>query len=593
MLQNAFDDMGGRFEARLRDHRTVVRSTKTREGEISLSNAVAVLEAKFDFEVLDRLHQPSFVGIERATSEGSKIYLIYEIVSLKPTHFQMLGMDVSLPKTVRLEFLTKINESWGESEETWLDIVAVPTGYSLELDDGEPKFTRTSLIPLVGSTVHLLPNYIVRKFLCVDEGVPVGDLIGFDMPLTVDIETMVRYHAGIFGFTGSGKSNLTSYLIRKAVEVIPDLKVVVFDVAGEYSIHLLDLIADRGKVFSTEDFQGDVFNFLNAQAIPETLEKRLSESLLKEKIKKMFEANRIQKISEDSLDHKIDLNFILTSLWNIYDSGRAGGISANLKLKEIVQRLIEERGYYRSSDLAEFKEEDLRYLIETLQELVDTAPDRSSLKTDLTSILSYLKELSESRPKEGEESEVKAVTTSMLANQLLRSEQPLINILYLPDPDEARLITAKLINTILLIKKTRGARKKILMVLDEAQEFIPDRAVKTDYSDVSNRAVEALLRQGRKYRAHCWLSTQRVAHLNVNAIQQLHSYFVSTLPRLYDRIVIADAFSLSYDILEKTIELDTGQWLFVSYKATKQKSVPAFVQSPNNEDILIANLGVN
>ncbi|MEM3074315.1 MAG: hypothetical protein QXK20_06215, partial [Nitrososphaerales archaeon] len=128
--------------------------------------------------------------------------------------------------------------------------------------------------------------------------------------------------------------------------------------------------------------------------------------------------------------------------------------------------------------------------------------------------------------------------------------------------------------------------------LDEAQEFIPDRSQRTDYSDESNKAVESLLRQGRKYRAHCWLSTQRVAHLNVNALQQLHSYFVSTLPRSYDRMVIADAFSLSYDLLEKTTDLDTGQWLFVSYKATKQKNVPAFIQSPNNEEILLKNLGV-
>jgi hypothetical protein len=155
--------MGGRFEARLRDHRTVVRSTKTREGEISLSNSIAVLEARFDFKVLDRLHQPSFVGIERVTSEGSRIYLIYEIVNLKPTHFQMLGMDVSLPKTVRLEFLTRINDSWGESEETWLDIVAVPTGYSLELDGNEPRFAKTTLIPLIGSRAYLLSNYTVRK----------------------------------------------------------------------------------------------------------------------------------------------------------------------------------------------------------------------------------------------------------------------------------------------------------------------------------------------------------------------------------------------------------------------------------------------
>ncbi len=589
--QDIFDDMGGRFEARLRDHKTVVRSTKTREGEISLSNYVAVLEARFDFKVLDRLHQPSFVGIERLTSDGSKIYLVYEIVNLRPIHFQMLGMDVSLPKTVRLEFLTKINDSWGESEETWLDIIAVPTGYSLEPEGGEPKFAKTTLIPLIGSKAYLLSNYTVRKFLCVDEGVQIGTLIGFDMPLTVDIESIVRYHAGVFGFTGSGKSNLTSYLIRKAVEAIPDLKVVVFDVAGEYPIHLLDLLATSGVVFSTEDFQGDVSNFINAQAIPETLEERLPESVLRERVKRLFEEGRVQKIvAEDSEEFKVDLNFILTTLHNIYESGKAGATSANLKLKEIMKHLIEGKGYDRNTDLAELREEDREYLIQTLEDLVESAPERSSLKVDLTAILNYLKE--PDRLKGSEDVESRVLTPSALANQLLRSEQPTLSILYLPDPDIARLVAAKLINTLLYVKKTRGARRKVLIVLDEAQEFIPDRALKNDYSDESNRAVEALLRQGRKYRAHCWLSTQRVAHLNVNALQQLHSYFVSTLPRLYDRIVIADAFSLSYDILEKTTELDTGQWLFVSYKATKQKSVPTFIQSPNNEDILLTNLGV-
>jgi len=583
--------MGERFEARLRDHRTVVRSTKTREGEISLSNFVAVLEARFDFKVLDRLHQPSFVGIERTTSEGSKIYLIYEIVNLKPTHFQMLGMDVSLPKTVRLEFLTRINESWGESEETWLDIVAVPTGYSLELQCGEPRFAKTTLIPLIGSRAFLLSNYTVRKFLCVDEGVPIGSLIGFDMPLTVDMKSIVKYHTGVFGFTGSGKSNLTSYLIRKAVEAIPDLKVVVFDVAGEYSIHLLDLITGSGMVFSTEDFQGDVSNFLNAQAIPETLEEKLPESVLKESVKRLFEECRVQKIVvEDRGEFEINLNFILTTLQNICDSGKAGATSAYLKLKEIVKRLIEGKGYDRNTDLTELREEDREYLIQTLEDLVQSAPERSSLKIDLTAILNYLKEPAGLRG--SEEVEAQALTASTLVNQLLRSDQPALNILYLPEPDEARLMAARIINTLLHIKKTRGARRKVLIVLDEAQEFIPDRAQKNDYSDESNRAVEALLRQGRKYRAHCWLSTQRVAHLNVNALQQLHSYFVSTLPRLYDRIVIADAFSLSYDLLEKTTELDTGQWLFVSYKATKQKNVPAFIQSPNNEDILLKNLGL-
>ena len=55
-------------------------------------------------------------------------------------------------------------------------------------------------------------------------------------------------------------------------------------------------------------------------------------------------------------------------------------------------------------------------------------------------------------------------------------------------------------------------------------------------------------------------------------------------------MVIADAFSLSYDLLDKTTELDIGEWLFVSYKATKQRNVPAFRKTPNNEEIVAERL---
>src|SRR3989442_15903675 len=95
----------------------------------------------------------------------------------------------------------------------------------------------------------------------------------------------------------------------------------------------------------------------------------------------------------------------------------------------------------------------------------------------------------------------------------------------------------------------------------------------------SNIQVEALLRQGRKYRVHCWLATQRAAHLNVSALQQLHSYFVGTLPRMYDRVVVADSFALPYEALERPAQLETGEWIFVSYKATKQKGAPVSLRT--------------
>ena len=74
--------------------------------------------------------------------------------------------------------------------------------------------------------------------------------------------------------------------------------------------------------------------------------------------------------------------------------------------------------------------------------------------------------------------------------------------------------------------------------------------------------------------------------MNVSALQQVHSYFINILPRIYDRMTVADAFAVSYDLLDKTLDLETGQWLFVSYKATKRKNVPVFIQAPDNEATL-------
>jgi hypothetical protein len=66
------------------------------------------------------------------------------------------------------------------------------------------------------------------------------------------------------------------------------------------------------------------------------------------------------------------------------------------------------------------------------------------------------------------------------------------------------------------------------------------------------------LRHGRKYNLHGWISTQRIAHLNTNALQQLHSYFVSTMPRPYDRQLIADTFAVDDAFMDRTLTFQNG-----------------------------------
>ncbi|MFW9794790.1 MAG: ATPase, partial [Candidatus Thorarchaeota archaeon] len=101
-----------------------------------------------------------------------------------------------------------------------------------------------------------------------------------------------------------------------------------------------------------------------------------------------------------------------------------------------------------------------------------------------------------------------------------------------------------------------------------------------------SHAVERLLRQGRKYGLGGAIATQRIAYLNTNIMQQLHTFFVGTLPRPYDRTVVSSSFQIDLSILDKTLEFPPGSWLLSSYIATGLDSVPVFVKADNSEDVL-------
>ena len=58
---------------------------------------------------------------------------------------------------------------------------------------------------------------------------------------------------GAFAFTGSGKSNLTSLIIRKAMNCVPNVRFVIFDISSEYGINILDLLRSfQSRIILTE-----------------------------------------------------------------------------------------------------------------------------------------------------------------------------------------------------------------------------------------------------------------------------------------------------------------------------------------------------
>ncbi len=579
-MKSAFDDMGGEFEARLKRNTTSTRTSRSDGRELTVSNQVAVVEARFSYKVLDRLYFPAFIAMERAV-DGVARYPVYEVVGVAPVHYQLSGVDSSMPTLLRREYLDTIKESWGKSQETWIDLSAVPTRYVAKVDGPKLEFARAPYAPLPGSQAFLLSKDSVEEFLCESSGETIGTMTGFELRFTVNMDNLIRYHCGFFGYTGSGKSNLTSALIRRALDHDPNLRVVVLDIAGEYAVNLLDLLQSDAKVITTETVETPD-EFANSQAIPESLEEAVTRKTVESALARVY-AKGIEKISLQE-GGGIDLGWIQQLLENAVESGKPGGTAAKMALGSLTSDFYERKGLKPSTRLSDLEEKAANDLTALLEEVHTNVHQMSAMVKDVDIILKQLKS--------GDFGQASSprLSPEKLAEQLAKGTAARLSVIYAPEPTDARQVVHRLISRMLFLKKKFGNRQRVLVVLDEAQEYIPDEVSPRDFTAQSNRSVEQLLRQGRKYRLHCWMATQRVARLNVNALQQLHSYFVSTLPRMYDRMVIADAFALPYEILERSAELGTGEWLFVSFKAAKQRNVPVFIRTENNEASVVAAL---
>jgi len=569
------------FDGKLR-HYSIERTTARLRGEeVTFSEGIAYIDAVFDLEIFDHLHEPNLIGIERVLSGGDVAYIIFEVIGVRPRHYEMPSLTPDVPPVLKWEYLDNIGKSWLSGGENWMEIIAVHTGYMMKVKDGTLIFEKTKLSPLAGSRAHILSQSVIKEMVCKEKSEKyvdvIGTLIGYNTELSVDLYSLFKYHTGFFGFTGSGKSNLISFLIRKLLDKIPDLKVVIFDISGEYTVHLIDkIVTSQSPVYTNEAINNE--RFADSQVIPETLSSIDGiENKIKELLKKvnlnLIEAEKSVLTIGMLINYLSEIPNKYPYLIKYYDN-----------IKSLLRKLDKSESFVKVLNKEENK--DLReQVVNNLVAIKNGLSSKSGLATGIMYILQDL-----GSGYDEEEKEAVYYIDTIVNEAVNNKDYPQLTIFYIPDPLAARRIASDFINIMFSIKKFRGVGNKILIILDEAQEFIPDRIRTDDYTYQSNIAVEMLLRQGRKYLVGGWIATQRLAHLNTNALQQLHSYFISTLPRSYDRNVVSDAFSVSRSVIDKVTELDTGEWIFVSYKATKTKNIPVEIKTPNNEDILIKNL---
>jgi len=590
-----FDDLGGEFKGKLREIKSTTRQTA--DGGSTVTFSSARIDCDYTPSVVKKLAAGQLVAIPNVQTLGTNdVFSIYEIADVYPMHYSQLTLDMSQPAAIRKEFLELIESEWKKgSKSTWIEMVAAPIGYVMREVDGSIAFERKPYAPLTGSPVRLLSRESVQKLICYKPpnnpaDYQFGNLLGVidnTIPFTVNIENLIHYHVGSFGYTGSGKSNLTATVIRKALRVVPDLKVVILDVSSEYGIHILDVLNRYpSKVLFTDSFAGSkqkAAEYFKRHVCPEAL--ALLQPEFERKIAQLFDDQKVV-FAELPLEGSEDVERfstygglveVLTNTLN----DKYGTVQQKIYVPQVITRIKEfmhDEGFTPDTRFSPTTSK----LVAQIQTLIGDLPTNSSLKKTFDALARVIEEA-------GPEEEIAKSPWETLPDEIVSTDgdSPRVFVINLPEAEDARAQTADVINRVFRKrKKSFSLTPKVLFIIDEAQEFIPQDARKGDNAFESSRAVERLLRHGRKYNLYCWVSTQRVAHLNTNALQQLHSYFVSTMPRPYDRQLISDTFAIDDAFMSRTLAFQNGDWLMTSFKATATANIPVFFHAENNEETL-------
>ena len=610
--KHLFTDFNGTFDARLA--RVIpVAAQYVSEWAGSAARYDCRVKLKYQRELMAQLEEGMLLAVrnfkgqsDASRKAGLHRYTIMVISKVWPLHYGLGGVSDSHYFPMQMEIIEQSVPDWDTDDQStmMIHLTAVPINYDLVIDkDGNVEFKKGFSYPRVGDRVHIINMETVDKiyngrvrealgykkkasFADPKKDPRVGILRMFmesetQIPVYVDLHKLLRYHFGVFSFTGGGKSNLLSNLFRRILYHTNDTKLVIFDVSCEYPFLLGDIFTNAKiptKIIVEEEPK-TAADFARSIVKPRDFE---DDPRAMEALEEVFNTGNVTFYNRP-LTRVPTYGSLIREAQDLR-GGSAGKPTYIQAIDEIIDAVD---GWMQAWNKSEHDEIDDKF-IDTLHEAAKAAIEKFSV-SDRSNVYAWgtTRDTLKAVVKRGKGAKQSGVTTKDISKMLSGPEK--VICISIADPDTLGEIVVRLTSGALRYrKKSFEIKPQILFVFDEAQEFIPAKAA--GQTAKTSSAVERLLRQGRKYGLGGAVATQRIAYLNTNALQQLHTFFVGTLPRPYDRNLVSSSFQIDLSILDKTLEFPPGSWLLSSYIAMGLDSVPVFVCADNAEDELKAHL---
>ncbi|MHA1250583.1 MAG: helicase HerA domain-containing protein [Candidatus Helarchaeota archaeon] len=609
-------------------------------------------EIWFDYtrKFYNSIKEGSFVAVKNYTlgSNNESHYSILKIVKKNVIHYAMIeNLNKGYPafseeaaKSIRESLILQKEEPIEDLSK--IIVTAIPTFkefiFSDELINIEDfKILDETNIPIYGEEVLLLGNEASEKIINgnLSKTDPNNVIIGIirensDINVILDIESALKTHFGIFGFTGVGKSNLLSTFIAKMLEKSEKIKkILLFDLMDEYLGLLIDLFARKDveayyiflkyndlshqliESFKSEDFSDYFINtFFNQMILPKNLKNDQSlKDPFKKLLKKIFENKKIRLLVEpktvrewinDQLDQfiknlqiKPKINFkkeIFNNLEQFFGNDFDNLMNNDIlkKLKETLQsweniiiNLTSKKSNEYISNMKNYPQQTKINLGIEYKPSFTRYFTRNAWQTAFSNFISELPE----RIKETASFSKFTISIDQIIDDILndKNKKSSLYIFTTTKDTDIKSFLKKIGNLIYIKRKDEGKFEPLTTFLvDEADQFLPQKA--EEDTKEAKEILETIARRGRKFGLGIGLSTQRITFLDTNILAQLHTYFISKLPRKSDRDRIKEAFSLSDEEFEATFKFSKGNWLLISHEGTGIEGIPLSIATENAEN---------
>jgi len=269
-----FTDFNGKFQARLA---AVIPRFFGGGADSKVTGTSARYQCRVKIEyqkdLMGLLEEGMLLAVRnfKQSGDGAERYTLMETSRVWPEHFGLRGLSDHGYYPMQFEIIEQSEGDWqtDDTSTMMIQIDAIPINYDLLMKGGGGfEFVKGFSYPVVGSHAYLLNsgmiNCMYNKRITDQMGIDASRTVEdarvdprlglvkmFEasktvIPIYIDFEKLVRYHFGVFAFTGGGKSNLTSNVLRRILlhTDSENTKVVLFDISCEYAFLLLDLLAD-------------------------------------------------------------------------------------------------------------------------------------------------------------------------------------------------------------------------------------------------------------------------------------------------------------------------------------------------------------